>query len=162
MNPDESTEHTGTADELRDELRARGLPTSGTKPELIERLAADDVDVVRTEVAEADDEAEEVTEEEAEQAEAIADADLVSDDGEVNTDQVATFTDDARAAIAEFTERLENLGVVLADVQARNADPASGALMDAAAKVRAHMDDVQRHLGPLSAGIQALQNATLG
>ena len=52
--------------------------------------------------------------------------------------------------------------MVLADVQARNADPASGALMDAAAKVRAHMDDVQRHLGPLSAALQAVQNATVG
>lgn len=127
----------------------------------VEAEATDEAEVA-AEVAEVDaadeDEADEQTEEEAEQAEVIAEADLVSDEGEIKTESVAGLTDDARAAVAEFTVRLEDLALVLTDLEARNADPAAGAVIAASAKVRAHMDDVQRHLGPLSAALQAVQN----
>ena len=106
--------------------------------------------------------ADEQTKEEAANAEVIADADLVSDDGEVKPDSVAVVTVEFRASVVDFAERLDALAVVLTDLEARNVDPAAGALVAASAKVRAHMDDVARHLGPLSAGIQALQNATVG
>ena len=166
--PTEATEHTGTVAELRDELRVRDLPISGTKDELIERLTdADAADADEAADAAADDEAEaeEVetrsdTEIEADEqaAAAVAEADLVTDEGEVKTDSVAVLTDNARTAVAEFVDWLDGLAVVLTDLEARNADPASGALIAASAKVRAHMDDVQRHLGPLSAACQALAN----
>ena len=169
----ESTEHSGTVPELRDELRERDLPVSGTKDELIGRLedadaadAADEAAEDATEEAaegEADadeDETRSDTEVEADEqaAAAVADADLVTNEGEVKTDSITDYTADARAAIAEFMSRLDDLAAVLADLESRNADPASGALMAASVKVRAHMDDVQRHLGPLGGALQAVAN----
>jgi paraquat-inducible protein B len=156
------TEPTPTVAELQDELRERELPVSGTKPELIERLAEADAAAPEAEAeaaeAEAEAEAEEPSEEEAAEAEVIAEAALVDDDGKVDTDQTVAYADDIRGSIAEMVDTLAALATVLTDLESRNVDPAGAAMMAASAKVRAHLDDVQRNLAPLSGAVQALAN----
>lgn len=126
-------------------------PTEPTEPS--------DAEVDAAEAAEADAAGDADGEDETgEEGAGAARVGLVGDEGEIDTDAVAELTDDVRDGIANLTQWLGGLAAVLADMEARSAAPPMGALLAASAKVRAHCDDVLRHLSPLSAGVQALAN----
>lgn len=147
----EASEHTGTVAELRDELRERDLPTSGTKDELVARL--EDADA-----AQADEEAT-AGEEESDEAPAVS-AGLINAAGEHNLEAIAEFGTEARALVEEILGQLEDdLIAPLADFEARHTDAAAAASVAASRAVRAHMDDVRRHLSALAVACQALATA---
>jgi hypothetical protein len=155
--PTETTEHTGTVPELRDELREREVPISGTKDELIERLeaadaadaeAAGDADEDDEDDAADDDEAaeddEDEDEDEAEKASPAVAAGLIDADGAVDTAKVADFGARSQALVADIRDTLErDLVAVLVDYEANHTDPAAGPSMAASRAVRAHMDDAR-------------------
>lgn len=72
-------------DELKDELEARGLPKSGTKPELIARLEDDEV-AQKSNVADVDKEANKAIEEAEAEAAEVADSEDAAGDDEASED----------------------------------------------------------------------------
>lgn len=129
-----------TKAELQDELREAGLPVSGTKAELIERL----------ETAEATEPDE------------AAEPDLLPTRRwpplieRIKAPDLAEVAEEILDTVAEAVQRLGEAATALDVAQAAHTDPAGAAVRDAAGRVRAHMDDVTRNLGPLGAAAQAL------
>lgn len=160
-----------TKAELRDELREQGLPVSGTKDELIERLAeaevagepdADADDDAAEDVDEADeDEADEdeADEDEADEESPAVKAGLIDADGKVDVERVAEFGAEANTLVADVLGALErDLVAVLADYEERHTDAAAAAHLPASRAIRAHMDDARRHLQALATACQNLAN----
>jgi ribosomal protein L22 len=102
-------------DELKDELEARGLPKSGTKAELIERLLDDDAAqgsaaAPAAEKEAAPEDAEQVTSGEAPEAEATGDAAPEAEAPEPDSEQAQEAGEDAAAAADADEEAAEDAG----------------------------------------------------
>jgi ribosomal protein L22 len=124
-------------DELKDELEARGLPKTGTKAELIARLADDDV-AQKGNVAEADKEADAALAEAEEAPAAAADdateaaADEASDDDAASDDEPADADADASDDDADEKPRRRRGSAETtapAPTRRRRRDPADGPII---------------------------------
>jgi ribosomal protein L22 len=117
-------------DELREELEARGLPKSGTKAELVERLEDDEVaqegaapaeELKAEEVVEADTEAAEAAEEEPAE-EATVEAEAAEEEAEEGVEAEAT-EDEAEDEAAEDEAPARRRGSAETGAQPRRAAP---------------------------------------
>jgi ribosomal protein L22 len=135
MTPPEGGWDSLKVDELREELEARGLPKSGTKAELVERLEDDEVaqegaapaeELKAEEVVEADTEAAEVAEEEAAEEEpaeeAAVEAEAAEEEAEEGVEAEAA-EDEAEDEAAEDEAPARRRGSAETGAQPRRAAP---------------------------------------
>lgn len=152
-----------TKAELQDELRERELPVSGTKDELIERLAeadaADEEETAEAEEETGEEETVEAAEEEAEAEKPAVTAGLINEAGEHDLKRIAQFGGEARARVLKALNQLEELAAVLADFESHHSDPAAADAVAASRAVRSHIDDARRPLTALAVACQGLQTA---
>lgn len=128
--PEVEVEETRTVADLQDELREKGLPVSGTKAELVERLEhADD----------------------ATDGEAAAEPEAPDE-----TPDLATVAEDTAVNLVSIITHLDGVKDKLTAAEAAVTDPAAAAVMDASGRVRAHLDDALRHMNALLAACQTL------
>jgi hypothetical protein len=157
-----------TVAELQTELRARGLPVSGTRDELLERLAAADAArtaapaEVDTDNAEAKAERTPAEEAQAERDAAIREhvdrAALVADDeGNIDPEAVVAYAGDCRSLVQEIRDRLDVEVVgVLEDFEARTLDPVAATVRDGSVRLRGFLGDVYRALAALDSACAEL------
>lgn len=133
-----------TLDELREEAKERDLPVSGNKPELVDRLEADDAAAATEEKADANP--------------------MVADDGTLDAEALFTYTSDVRALVDDIRARLDaEADRPLAEAAGLVAeDPRAAALTGASRRIRAHLDDVHRALGGLVAAVTGLPRDITG
>ena len=107
-NPDQIREELEgrTRDQVRNELRELGLPVSGSKSELIERLAAARIGAAKA-AGDASEQASDAAEKATDQASKTADqaTDQASQTAEEATDQVSKATDQASKGAEKATEQ---------------------------------------------------------
>ena len=172
-----------TAEDLRDELRDRGLPVSGTKPELLARLEADDREAAdrdadasvegngapgatdylsdKTAVERATAETRDAEPEKGKRGKKAERHPMLAKDNTVDADALFAFTGDVRALADELSERLDTEITERIDGLERDIDdPRSGVLLAGKQRLLGAVTDVKRQLQGLHAAAAALSQDT--
>lgn len=131
-----------SADKLQDLAKKRGLPTSGTKPELAARLEAADAEKATAEKARRHP--------------------MLADDRSIDVDEALAFAGRVRDLAEELTERLQAEVVdPLTGMENTIDDPHSGVVLASSRRLLGAVDDVKRELQWMQAAAGTLAQDTV-